>query len=98
MMNPSMWRIFAAAFVLMSATRAHGQENVTIKSGDGRETVESYCATCHSLQYLPENGFLSRQAWELEVTKMIKTFGAPIEPADAKVIIDYLSANYGSGN
>jgi hypothetical protein len=29
---------------------------------------------------------------------MIKVFGAQIEPADTKVIIDYLAANYGSGS
>ena len=28
---------------------------------------------------------------------MIKVFGAPIEAADAKIIIDYLTANYGNG-
>jgi hypothetical protein len=74
------------------------KENVTLKSGQGLETVVSYCGACHSLQYLPENGFLSRQAWESEVAKMIKAFGAPVEPPDAKIIIDYLSANYGTGN
>jgi hypothetical protein len=29
------------------------------------------------------------------VTKMIAAFGAPISPADAKIIGDYLKANYG---
>jgi len=28
---------------------------------------------------------------------MIKAFGAPVEPADAKIIVDYLTTNYGSG-
>ena len=28
---------------------------------------------------------------------MMKVFGAPIQPADAKIIVDYLTANYGSG-
>jgi len=93
-----MWRIFAGAFVLTLAASAHAEENVTLKLGDGRETAESYCGACHSLDYLPENAFLNRQAWESEVAKMIKAFGAPIDPAEAKIIIDYLSVNYGSGN
>lgn len=97
MINPAMWCVLAGTFVLLSAANAQGQESVALKSGNGRDTVESYCGACHSLQYLPENSFLSRQAWEAEVTKMIKSFGAPIESADAKVIIDYLSANYSSG-
>jgi hypothetical protein len=41
--------------------------------------------------------FLERQGWEAVVNKMINAFGAPIKPADAKVIIDYLAENYGSG-
>jgi sulfite dehydrogenase (cytochrome) subunit B len=93
-MKSAVWRICAGAFVLLSAASAHAQENITLKPGNGRDTVESYCGACHSLQYLPENGFLNRQGWESEVTKMIKAFGAPINSADAKVIIDYLSANY----
>jgi sulfite dehydrogenase (cytochrome) subunit B len=42
--------------------------------------------------------FLNRQEWETEVNKMIKAYGAPIQPADAKIIIDYLATNYGSGS
>jgi hypothetical protein len=40
--------------------------------------------------------FLERQGWEVVINKMINAFGAPIKPADAKVIIDYLAENYGS--
>jgi sulfite dehydrogenase (cytochrome) subunit B len=98
MINPVMRCVLAGTFVLLSAAGAHAQENVALKPGNGRETVESYCSACHSLQYLPENGFLNRQAWEAEVMKMIKSFGAPIGPADAKVIVDYLSANYSREN
>jgi sulfite dehydrogenase (cytochrome) subunit B len=97
-MSALMSRIIAGVVVLMLVANVRAEENVTLKFGNGRETVESYCGACHSLEYLPENGFLNRQAWQSEVTKMIKAFGAPIEPSDAKVIIDYLSANYGSGN
>jgi sulfite dehydrogenase (cytochrome) subunit B len=97
-MIPVIWRLLAGACVLTLAGSARAQENIVLKSGDGRETVESYCGACHSLDYLPENAFLNRQGWESEVTKMIKAFGAPIESADAKVIIGYLSANYSSRN
>jgi sulfite dehydrogenase (cytochrome) subunit B len=98
-----MSRIVAtAAIMLFAATwareQAWAQENVTLKAGAGRETVEAYCGACHSLDYLRENApFLSRQGWESEVTKMIKAFGAPIAPADARIIVDYLTANYGGG-
>src|SRR5262245_12161101 len=34
--------------------------------------------------------FLNAASWQAEVDKMIKAFGAPIDEADAKVIIEYL--------
>ena len=92
-----MWRIVASAVILLSAN-AWAQETVPLKAAIGRETVEAYCGACHSLDYPRQNApFLSRQGWESEVAKMIKIFGAPIEPADAKIIVDYLTANYGGG-
>jgi hypothetical protein len=39
--------------------------------------------------------FLNAAGWDAEVTKMISAFGAPISPDDAKIIADYLKANYG---
>ena len=93
-----MLRILFVAFTLLHVANAHAQENVALKAGAGRETVEAYCAACHSLDYPRINStFLTHQGWEAEVNKMIKVFGAPIQPADAKVIVDYLTANYGSG-
>jgi len=93
-----MRRIVTGAALLLFSGNAWAQENVALKAGVGRETVEAYCAACHSLDYPRQNApFLSRQGWESEVTKMIKVFGAPIEPADAKIIVDYLTANYGGG-
>jgi hypothetical protein len=93
-----MWRIFAAPLALLFAVSAQAQENVTLKPGTGRDVVVRYCSVCHSLDYPRTNAlFLDRQGWETEVNKMITAYGAPIGPADAKIIIDYLVANYGSG-
>jgi hypothetical protein len=39
--------------------------------------------------------FLDAAHWDAEVAKMIKSFGAPIDPADAKTIGAYLKQNYG---
>jgi sulfite dehydrogenase (cytochrome) subunit B len=84
--------------VPLFAANAWVQENVVLKAGMGRETVEAHCAACRSLDCPQQNApFLSRQGWESEVTKMIKVFGAPIEPSDVKIIVDYLTTNYGGG-
>ena len=49
-----------------------------------------------SLRYVLMNApFLGPAQWDAEIAKMIKAFGAPVDPADAKTIGDYLKANYG---
>ena len=93
-----MRRILAGPAILIFLVSAQAQENVPLKPGTGMETVEANCGACHSLDYPRINApFLKRQGWETVVNKMINVFGAPIKPADAKVIIDYLAENYGSG-
>ena len=73
------------------------EQQVELKPGPGRDKVEANCVACHSLDYIVGNSpFMNRQVWDAEVTKMIKAFGAPISDADAKVIVDYLVANYGA--
>ena len=63
----------------------------------GRGMVESNCASCHSLDYPRTNApFMNRKMWQAEIDKMIKVFGAPIEPADAAVIVEYLVKHYGT--
>ena len=70
---------------------------VPLTDAPGRGMVESNCALCHSLDYLRSNApFMNRKMWQAEIDKMIKVFGAPIEPADAAVIVDYLLKNYGT--
>ena len=72
------------------------EQQIELKPGPGRDKVEANCVACHSLDYIVGNSpFMNRQVWDAEVTKMIKAFGAPISDADAKLIVDYLAANYG---
>jgi len=95
----TMWRILTIAVVVFLACSAQAQENVALKPGFGRDVVELHCITCHSLDYITMNSpFLDRKGWEAEVNKMVKMFGAQIEPTDTKLILDYLVTNYGSGN
>jgi mono/diheme cytochrome c family protein len=89
--------VFSAAFCSALATAAlAGEEPVQLKRSAGVDKVETNCAVCHSLDYIEMNSpFLNAAGWDAEVTKMINAFGAPISPADAKIIADYLKANYG---
>src|SRR5262245_28824805 len=73
------------------------EKPVQLKKAPELEAVETNCASCHSLDYIEINSpFPSPALWDAEVTKMIKTFGAPIAEADAKIIADYLKKNYGN--
>src|SRR5262249_7297283 len=50
-----------------------------------------------SLDYLTINSpILDRQGWTSELNKMINDFGAPINPYETAIIIDYLANNYGA--
>jgi mono/diheme cytochrome c family protein len=80
---------------LLTVPPALADEPVPLKQGPGLDVVRSSCATCHTLNYIRMNSvFLTPDAWQAEVTKMITAFGAPIDDAAAKTITEYLSANY----
>ena len=69
---------------------------IKLKDGPGRDVVETNCGICHSLDYIEMNSpFPDEKLWRASVDKMINVFGAPLEPDDAKIIIDYLAGNYG---
>jgi hypothetical protein len=83
------------AALLVSAAFSEEQP-IELKKAPGLDVVEGNCASCHSLDYIQMNSpFLNAAGWDAEVSKMIKLFAAPISDADAKVIADYLKANYG---
>jgi mono/diheme cytochrome c family protein len=92
-----MRAIIIGAMVVLTLPGAGAQERVRLTPGPGVEKVEAYCAACHSLDYIQMNSpFLSSTQWEAEVKKMINVMGAPINEADAKAIVEYLSTKYGS--
>lgn len=92
-----MRRIAIFAMLALGLAPARAEEQATrLKQVPGVDVVEGHCGACHSLDYILMNApFLGPAQWDAEVTKMIKAFGAPIDPADAKTIGDYLKANYG---
>jgi mono/diheme cytochrome c family protein len=71
------------------------EEVAVLKPGPGVDAAQSNCVACHSADYIamqpPKRG---KAFWEAEVSKMVKTYGAPINEADAKVIADYLAQTY----
>ncbi len=87
--------IMIGILVLLSTPAWADEKPVQLKPGPGLEKVEGNCAACHSLDYIRMNSpFISPVGWDAEVSKMIKTYGAPIDDADAKSIAEYLKKNY----
>lgn len=88
--------LIAAAVIALALPALAEEQPIELKAGPGLEAVQGNCGSCHSLDYIKMNSpFLSPTVWQAEVTKMIKTFGAPITDEDAKTILDYLVKNYG---
>jgi mono/diheme cytochrome c family protein len=67
---------------------------VELAPGDGRAEVQISCATCHTPRYITMQPPMPAAAWDAEVHKMIKTYGASISEADAQKIIQYLGSHY----
>jgi hypothetical protein len=73
------------------------EETAKLKPAANVEVVQNNCTACHSSDYIetqPRAVKSKKDFWQAEVTKMIKTYGAPIDEADVGKIVDYLVANY----
>lgn len=73
---------------------AYPQYPVELVDGEGRAETASFCGLCHSTRYITMQPPLPAATWEVEVTKMRKTLGAPIPDASAALIVKYLQAHY----
>ena len=63
----------------------------------GYETFQKNCMSCHSARYIQMQPDLPEKTWNAIVTKMQKTFGAPVPDSSAKEIVQYLVAIKGKG-
>jgi mono/diheme cytochrome c family protein len=66
-----------------------------LADGSGAQLARNRCGICHSTDYVVMQPRGDAKQWDAVVTKMIKVYGAPINEADAKAIVEYLTAVYG---
>jgi mono/diheme cytochrome c family protein len=72
-------------------------EIAAFKPGPNLDVVQNNCTGCHSADYIntqPRDVKSKKDFWQAEVTKMIKTYGAPIDDSDVPKIVEYLAATY----
>ncbi|HEX3573063.1 MAG TPA: hypothetical protein VHU42_00565 [Rhodopila sp.] len=63
--------------------------------GPGADEINGSCLACHSADHILNQPLLTREAWQEVVNKMIKAYKAPIDPASAAKIVDYLARTKG---
>ncbi len=64
----------------------------TLIPGKGSDLTTARCATCHDAQHITR-AKLSRGEWEDNIKNM-RERGAPMEPGDVPVILEYLATYY----
>jgi sulfite dehydrogenase (cytochrome) subunit B len=63
--------------------------------GSGQDAFATQCVICHSPRYVLNQPAFPRKVWTAEVHKMVKGYGAPIDPAQEKIIVNYLVSWHG---
>ena len=82
---------FALCLVLTILSR---QDRSLSAENDAKKLFEKRCGLCHPIDR-PKSKKKTREDWEKTVTRMKNVHKAPISDEEAKVIVDYLSENYG---
>jgi len=78
------------SFLLFALPLLKAQE---LPEGPGKRLVQDICAGCHGLDSVTSQR-ATRQGWESTVDYMIQR-GASMKDEDARVIVDYLTKNFG---
>ncbi|MEO6231085.1 MAG: hypothetical protein ABJB11_18960 [Ferruginibacter sp.] len=61
-----------------------------LPEAQGYKAFQSNCVSCHSARYVQMQPGLSEKTWLALVTKMQKTFGAPVPDSSVAEIVQYL--------
>ena len=56
----------------------------------GYASFKQNCMSCHSARYIQMQPDLSEKTWTAIVTKMQKSYGAPVADSSVKEIVQYL--------
>lgn len=98
-----MRAVFAiAALALVAAAPPTQRLAVELPDGEGLlperygvsgEAVNNNCLACHSAAMITAQPRLTRVQWGETIAKMRTVYGAPIDPADDKAILDWLVAD-----
>jgi len=78
---------------LVSATAPDLKGVITnLPEAPGYQTFNMNCVICHSARMVQIQPNLPEKTWKAIVTKMQKSYGAPISDSAANIIVQYLMA------
>lgn len=63
--------------------------------GPGHDQFATQCVICHSPRYVLNQPTFPRKTWKVEVHKMAKAYGAPINSDQEAEIVNYLVSWHG---
>ena len=66
-----------------------------LPEGPNRVQFQAYCRLCHSTRLPLTQPRLSQDKWAAVVSKMVKTYGAPIPPEEEAAVVTYLTTVHG---
>jgi virginiamycin B lyase len=84
--------LFFTALLLFSALPARSQTQISLPDGPGKDTVQTTCAACHSLNTVTNAGH-TREEWQT-VLHMMVNVGAPVPQDQFATVTDYLAKNF----
>jgi cytochrome c551/c552 len=84
----------ATGIALAPSVAQEPEAPMALVPGKGSDLVTARCATCHDARHITR-GKLSRGQWEDNVQNM-KERGAPMEPREIPIIVEYLATYYNS--
>ena len=81
-----------AALIVVNAHADETSRGTASMAQQGPAVVNARCTLCHSDDLITQQR-LDRAAWTRVVDKMIR-WGAPVNPEEREVLLNYLAASY----
>jgi hypothetical protein len=80
-----------AAMTFKSVKVQLPDSDVQFPAGPHADAINNNCLSCHSADMVLNQPPMARAKWQAEVDKMRTSYKAPVNDADAKTIVDYLT-------
>jgi cytochrome c len=81
--------------VFVAAQENEEEDSIGLPNDKGREEVEIYCAACHSLRLVVQQGLTRKQWDELFVWMVEEQDMEPLPKTDREIMLDYLGKHIG---